>query len=170
MSIKCPKCGFVTDDSANFCPNCREPLKNNAEEVLMEKERTCPKCGNKVAAGFDHCPYCMYKLEDDRFDIHKKNYMNNSQPVYVSVSKNHYTTIILGVLGTFLAALNWIGGIYFVHLIGLALGIIGLNLARKDKQVDGVYSKTGYVTSIIAICLGAGAMLVGMIVSCAVLS
>ncbi|MDY0317685.1 MAG: hypothetical protein RBQ64_03790 [Candidatus Izemoplasmatales bacterium] len=61
-----------------------------------------------------------------------------------------------------MVALNYFG-VYFVHIIGLILGIVGLSLVSADKRDEMTYSKAGFVLSLIAVIGGGLAFLIGFI-------
>lgn len=51
---RCPDCGEMVDDGAEFCPNCGSHLDTNA----------CPNCGESLDGDEAFCPGCGTELSD----------------------------------------------------------------------------------------------------------
>ena len=159
----CPKCLKNVEDESVFCAYCGNKFDEEKLEETVENNdsRVCQNCGKEIAIGFMSCPFCGANMVTGNVPQgfgHKRGYSDN----YYLKSKNHTATFVLGLLGTILVALNYVG-IYFVHIIGLILGIVGLSLASTDKKQEMTYSKAGFVLSLIAVILGAVAFLIGFI-------
>ena len=161
----CPKCLKHVEDESVFCSYCGNKFEEEKKEENSEKSelRFCKNCGKEVALGFISCPFCGANMITGNIPQgfssgNTRGYSDN----YYLKSKNHTTTFVLGLLGTILVALNYFG-VYFVHIIGLILGIVGLSLASTDKKQEMTYSKAGFVLSLIAVIGGGVAFLIGMI-------
>lgn len=162
----CSKCLNQVEDDSKFCPFCWNQLSDVKLENAEEKRdgRFCKNCGKEVSVGFISCPFCGANMITGNVTQGlNSNRLNRScsDNIYLR-SKNHTSSFVLGLLGTILVAMNYLG-VFFVHIIGLILGIIGLSLASKDKKEEMTYSKAGYVLSMIAVIGGALAFLIGMI-------
>ncbi len=120
----------------------------------------CKKCGNVIENNEKFCSVCGAKVESD------SPYENYSQGNHLSGEKPTYyqTTLILGVLSVVFSALNYFG-VIFVHLIGIILGSIALNYAKRDKETFGKFNTTGRLLAIIGLLLGVAAFVYGVIYS-----
>ena len=162
----CPKCLKKVEDDSKFCSSCGNQLFDEVQEQTVEKSerRFCKNCGKEVSFGFVTCPFCgadmINGIVSSNFTSNRGS-RGNSDNYYLR-SRNHTTTFVLGLVGTILVALNYLG-VFFVHIIGLILGIVGLSLVSKDKQDEMTYSKAGYVLSMIAVIGGALAFIIGFI-------
>ena len=161
----CPKCLKHVEDESLFCSYCGNRLEEKKEEKSLDNDnlRVCKNCGKEVALGFMSCPFCGADMITGNVPqgfgfSNSRKYSSN----YDLKSKNHTTTFVLGLLGTILVALNYFG-VYFVHIIGLILGIVGLSLVSADKRDEMTYSKAGFVLSLIAVIGGGLAFLIGFI-------
>ena len=159
----CPKCLSQVEDDSKFCSSCGNQLFDGFQEKTEEKRegRFCRNCGKEVSVGFLTCPFCGANMVSGVVTGNPSSSRGYSDNRYLR-SKNHTTTFVLGLVGTILVALNYLG-VFFVHTIGFILGVIGLSLASKDKKEEMTYSKAGYVLSMIAVIAGAIAFLMGMI-------
>lgn len=130
-----------------YCKQCGK--------VLLDEEKFCSSCGNTIE-----------NAENTEYEFP----FNNTQPTptqvveQIEVKEPKYTTatLVLGVLATILSALNYFG-IYFVHIIGIILGSIGITLIKQDKAETGKFSKTGRNLCALGVVLGLIAMIVGFI-------
>jgi RNA polymerase subunit RPABC4/transcription elongation factor Spt4 len=160
---RCPKCLSQVEETSKFCSSCGNQLFDESQEKTEVKSegRFCRNCGKQVSVGFLNCPFCGANMVSGIVSGNVSSSRGYSDNYYLK-SKNHTATFVLGLIGTILVALNYLG-VFFVHTIGFILGVIGLSLASKDKKEELTYSKAGYVLSLIAVIAGGIAFLIGMI-------
>lgn len=114
----------------------------------------CKSCGREIDDQAKFCSSCGEAVERDEFtemfhsDTNKK-------------SKNYNTELLLGILAVIFSALNYIG-VFFVHLVGITLGVITIILVNRDKKEGVEYSNAGYITGILGFVLGLLAMIIGI--------
>lgn len=113
----------------------------------------CKMCGREMDDDAKFCPSCGEPVEKDMFDIEDSPESKQS--------KNFSLETLLGILAVVFSLLNYIG-VFFVHLIGIILGSIVINLVNRDKKENKTYSQVGYVTGIIGLLLGIIAIVIGI--------
>lgn len=118
----------------------------------------CKICGNTVTTDMQFCPSCGAKVEQDNYVDYSSH---STAPLHVD-TKLRNTTLTLGILAVIFVSLNYLG-VYFVHIVGLVLGIVALSYVKKDKQFTGTHSIPGQILAIIAIAMAIAAMLIGII-------
>jgi hypothetical protein len=52
---KCPNCSIENELRADFCRNCRWPLKG---AMAAGPKPRCSRCGTKLEPGLANCPGC----------------------------------------------------------------------------------------------------------------
>lgn len=117
----------------------------------------CQYCGIEMEENAKFCPSCGEAVEQDMF----ASSMGNNR---VKNSSNYQLETVLGILGVIFSVLNYMG-VFFVHLIGIVLGIVVISLVNKDKKMNRQYSQIGYVTGIIGLILGVLAVIIGISMS-----
>lgn len=142
-----------------FCTNCGRPLNDG--------EKFCPSCGTVVA---NPASVPQEAPADNPTPTPQPDIYASPEPAFTNYAPSatptvnyQIATLILGILSVCFSILNYLG-IYYVHLVGLALGIIAVSLAGKAKRTPGgTYSKAGNVLGILGIILGGIATIVGII-------
>jgi len=120
-----------------YCKNCGQEIK--------EDDKFCSSCGQVVS------------VEDSSvFGL----------PSTPSKPKVRFQTasLTLGILSTIFSVLNYLG-IYFVHIIGIILGILALTYVSKDKKEGYAHSVPGQILGLIGLILGALAVIIGIIMA-----
>ena len=141
-----------------FCTNCGRTLNDG--------EKFCPYCGTAVAKP-DSVPE-PGPVVDSIPNPEPTPFVNSQAPNYHNATfgpNYRIATLVLGILSVCFSALNYFG-IYYVHLVGLVLGIITVSMVAKAKRTPGgTFSPAGNVLGIIGLCLGGIALVVGFISS-----
>ncbi len=130
-----------------YCKYCGSEIK--------EGDKFCPKCGREVITDSQDSETQPSILSNENMTF-SNNKTVEKQPAYM------VSSMVCGILSIIFSSINYLG-IPFVHLIGIALGIIGISLAQKDKKECGSYSKSGLITGIIGLSLGGLAFIIGFI-------
>ncbi|BCR35678.1 DUF4190 domain-containing protein [Mariniplasma anaerobium] len=113
----------------------------------------CKMCGREMDDDAKFCPSCGEPVEDDMFETEESSETKKS--------RDYNLETLLGVLAIVFSLMNYLG-VFFVHLIGIALGSIVLNLVNRDKKEKKIFSQIGYVTGIIGLLLGIVAIVIGI--------
>lgn len=124
----------------------------------------CKNCGSEMLPEENYCSVCGAKKESSSYEsYHQTLDGKKAKPT------NANTTLLLGILSVVFVALNYIG-VFFVHIIGIILGSVALNLAKKDKTEFNECSQTGRVLGFIGIFFGIIAMIIGALAASGTLS
>jgi len=117
-----------------YCKNCGQELK--------EDDKFCSSCGQIVSV--------------------ENEFM---QPTSITPTKPKVrfqtASLTLGILSTVFSVLNYLG-VYFVHLIGITLGILALTYVSKDKKEGYAHSVPGQILGTIGLVLGVLAVIIGI--------
>lgn len=119
----------------------------------------CNKCGSPVQSNEKYCPVCGTAVTNDSsnemsFDQFKD--LKNTKPTYYD------KTMLFGVLAIIFSVLNYVG-IPFVHLVGIILGAVAVQYAKRDKEAFQSFNSTGRLLGIVGIVLGVTAMVIGAV-------
>jgi hypothetical protein len=118
----------------------------------------CRVCGQEVSENDRFCSSCGEELQDQQGFMKAPN-QNMGPKTY---PQNYHLSMVLGILATFFSVLNYLG-IFFVHIVGMVLGIIALGMVKKNREENKPYSVVAQVCGSIGLILGAIAMLIGII-------
>lgn len=115
------------------------------------------KCGSSVGANEHYCPVCGARIEEETNDVFSQQYTatSNEKPAYYN------STMVFGILSVVFSAINYLG-VPFVHLVGIILGSIALQYAKRDKQSSGTFNSAGKILGIVGLTLGIIAIIVGV--------
>ena len=88
----CPECGFLNEEDAKFCNNCRKELAElNSTQNLPAK---CPYCNNRIDSNANKCKHCGQLLKE---------------------TENYNSMIVLGYIFSFIT--GFIGLILSIYLV-----------------------------------------------------
>jgi len=121
----------------------------------------CNNCGSQVNSSDKYCPVCGKTIEENTLSsmsFEQFQDLKNSKPTYYD------RTFVLGILAVLFSAMNYLG-VPVVHMVGIVLGTMAVQYAKRDMAKFNSCNSTGQILGYIGIVFGVIAFIIGVIYS-----